>query len=191
MSRRRINSNEVRIPRTITVSPSFWKRFKVWCRGRSMSEMLELAALRIMDEKNDVLSLSQQLEELNQGISEKKYDYKKLQVDIENDEHSRTVLQDRLTEIKSSDKAIEVQVTRDKEWMTYFRDDNISKIKRGWPKWMHEKEEVVAYLPSIERVKERTAILDGLNPRETQMAWIALKYLEEDWPMWLKQEVII
>tara|TARA_R100001530_G_scaffold124994_1_gene93365 strand:- start:380 stop:850 length:471 start_codon:yes stop_codon:yes gene_type:complete len=156
-----------------------------------MSEMLELAALRIMDEKNDVLSLSQQLEELNQGISEKKYDYKKLQVDIENDEHSRTVLQDRLTEIKSSDKAIEVQVTRDKEWMTYFRNDNISKIKRGWPKWMHEKEEVAAYLPSIERVKERTAILDGLNPRETQMAWIALKYLEEDWQTWLKQEVVI
>ena len=79
MTRRRINSNEVRIPRTITVSPSFWERFKIWCRGRSMSEMLEISALRLMDEKNDVLSLSQQIEEINQVISEKKYDYKKLQ----------------------------------------------------------------------------------------------------------------
>jgi len=191
MTRRRINSNEVRIPRTITVSPSFWARFKVWCRGRSMSEMLEISALRLMDEKNDVLSLSQQIEELNQELSEKKYDYKKLQVDIENDEHSRSVLQDRLSEIKSSDKAMEVQVTRDKEWMIYFRDDNIGKVKRGWPKWMHEKNGVASYLPSIERVKERTAILDGMNPKETKMAWIALKYPEDDWQMWLNQEVVI
>ena len=60
MTRKRINSNEVRIPRTISVSPSFWKRFKAWCRGRSMSEMLEMSALRLMDEKNDILSLTQQ-----------------------------------------------------------------------------------------------------------------------------------
>ena len=191
MSRRRINSNEVRIPRTITVSPSFWARFKVWCRGRSMSEMIEMAALRIMDEKNDVLSLTQQLEELNQEISEKKYDHKKLQVDIENDEHSRTVLQDRLTEIKSSDKAIEVQVARDNDWMIFFRDDNLAKVKRGWSKWMHESNKFAAYLPSIETVKKRTALLDNMNAKETQMAWIALKYPEKDWPMWLNQEMII
>lgn len=191
MSRRRININEVRIPRTITVSPSFWVRFKVWCRGRSMSEMIEMAALRLMDEKNDVLSLTQQLEELNQELSEKKYDYKKLQVDIENDEHSRTVLQDRLTEIKTSDKSVKVQILKNKEWMIYFRDDNLSKIKKGWSKWMHESNDFAAYLPSIENVKKRTAILDGLNSVETKMAWISLKYLEEDWPMWLKQEMVI
>jgi len=191
MSRKRLNNNEIRIQRTITVSPSFWIRFKSWCRGRSMSEMLELSALRIMDEKNDALSLTQQLEELNQDISEKKYDYKKLQVDIENDEHSRTVLQDRLIEIKSSDKAIKNQIAKDKDWMIYFRDDNLYKIKRGWSKWMHEDKPFAAYMPSIDSVKERTALLDGMNPKETKMAWISLKYVEEDWPMWLKQEMVI
>jgi hypothetical protein len=191
MSRKRLNDKEIRIPRTITVSPSFWARFKSWCRGKSMSEMLEIAALRLMDEKNDVLSLTQQLEELNQDISEKKYDYKKLQVDIENDEHSRTVLQDRLTEIRSTDKALEIQGARDKDWMIYFRDDNLSKVKRGWSKWMHESDKFAAYLPSIETVKKRTALLDNINPKETRMAWIALKYPEKDWPMWLKQEMII
>ena len=191
MTRKRINSNEVRIPRTISVSPSFWKRFKAWCRGRSMSEMLEMSALRLMDEKNDILSLTQQEEELRQEISNKKYDYKKLQVDLENDEHSMALLQERIVEIKSMEKATDIQTKRDSEWMKYFRDDNIGKVRRGWSKWMHEKEEVAAYLPSIETVKQRTAILDGMNPKETKMAWIALKFPEKDWPMWLKQEVVI
>ena len=191
MSRKRLNKNEVRIPRTITVSPSFWVRFKSWCRGRSMSEMLEIAAIRLMDEKSDVLSLRQQIDELRTEISTKTFDYKKLQVELENDQHSLALLEDRITEVISNDKAMEVQVTRDKEWMIYFRDDNIGKVKRGWPKWMHEKEEVAAYLPSIEMVKQRTAILDRMNPKETKMAWIALKFPEKDWEMWLKQEVII
>ena len=102
MGRKRINNNELRIPRTITVSPTFWERFKAWCRGRSMSEMLEMAALRMMDEKNDVLSLTQQIEEINSEISESKYDFKKLQVEIENKEHNRALLMDRLSEIRTS-----------------------------------------------------------------------------------------
>tara|TARA_R110002020_G_scaffold351497_1_gene564679 strand:- start:550 stop:1020 length:471 start_codon:yes stop_codon:yes gene_type:complete len=156
-----------------------------------MSEMLEMSALRLMDEKNDILSLTQQEEELRQEISNKKYDYKKLQVDLENDEHSMALLQERIVEIKSMEKATDIQTKRDSEWMKYFRDDNIGKVRRGWSKWMHEKEEVAAYLPSIETVKQRTAILDGMNPKETKMAWIALKFPEKDWPMWLKQEVVI
>ena len=191
MTRRRINSNEVRIPRTITVSPSFWERFKVWCRGRSMSEMIEMAAIRMMDEKNDVLSLSQQIEEINQTISEKKYDYKKLQVDIENDELNRSLLQERMAEMKSSEKALELQAKEDNEFMQMVVSDKLGMIRRSFPSWMHEEEERAAYMPSIDTVKERSTVLDKYNTVKTKMAWIALKFPEEDWDRWLKQEAII
>ena len=156
-----------------------------------MSEMLELSALRIMDEKNDILSLTQQAEELRQHISDKKYDYKKLQVDLENDEHSMALLQERIAEIKSSDRALSIQKKSDHEWMQYFRDDKISGIRRGFGKWMDDDDEIAAYMPSISAVQKRTSILDGLNPRETSMGWIALKYNEEDWDRWLAQELVI
>ena len=191
MTRRRINSNEVRIPRTITVSPSFWERFKVWCRGRSMSEMIEMAAIRMMDEKNDVLSLSQQIEEINQTISEKKYDYKKLQVDIENDELNRSLLQERMAEMKSSEKALELQAKEDNEFMQMVVGDKLGMIRRSFPSWMHEEEERAAYMPSIDTVKERSTVLDKYNTVKTKMAWIALKFPEKDWEMWLKRETII
>ena len=191
MTRRRINSNEVRIPRTITVSPSFWERFKVWCRGRSMSEMIEMAAIRMMDEKNDVLSLSQQIEEINQTISEKKYDYKKLQVDIENDELNRSLLQERMAEMKSSEKALELQANEDNEFMQMVVSDKLGMIRRSFPSWMHEEEERAAYMPSIDTVKERSTVLDKYNTVKTKMAWIALKFPEKDWEMWLKRETII
>tara|TARA_R100000808_G_scaffold6965_1_gene20422 strand:+ start:2914 stop:3489 length:576 start_codon:yes stop_codon:yes gene_type:complete len=191
MTRRRINSNEVRIPRTITVSPSFWERFKVWCRGRSMSEMIEMAAIRMMDEKNDVLSLSQQIEEINQTISEKKYDYKKLQVDIENDELNRSLLQERMAEMKSSEKALELQAKEDNEFMQMVVSDKLGMIRRSFPSWMHEEEERAAYMPSIDTVKERSTVLDKYNTVKTKMAWIALKFPEKDWEMWLKRETII
>ena len=191
MTRRRINSNEVRIPRTITVSPSFWERFKVWCRGRSMSEMLEISALRLMDEKNDVLSLSQQIEEINQVISEKKYDYKKLQVDLENDELNRSLLQERMAEMKSSNKALELKAKEDNNFMQMVVTDKLGMIRRSFPSWMHEEEERAAYMPSIKTVKERSTVLDKYNTVKTKMAWIALKFPEEDWDRWLKQEAII
>ena len=191
MTRRRINSNEVRIPRTITVSPSFWERFKVWCRGSTMSEMIEMAAIRMMDEKNDVLSLSQQIEEINQTISEKKYDYKKLQVDIENDELNRSLLQERMAEMKSSEKALELQAKEDNEFMQMVVSDKLGMIRRSFPSWMHEEEERAAYMPSIDTVKERSTVLDKYNTVKTKMAWIALKFPEKDWEMWLKRETII
>lgn len=156
-----------------------------------MSELLEIAAIRLMDEKSDVLSLRQQIDELRTEISTKTFDYKKMQVELENDQHSLAILEDRITEVMSSDKAIEMQEKSDREWMIYFRDDNIAKIERGWSKWMHEDDKTAAYLPSIDNVKKRTALLDGLNPKETHMAWIALKFPEEDWPSWLKREVVI
>ena len=191
MTRRRINSNEVRIPRTITVSPSFWERFKIWCRGRSMSEMLEISALRLMDEKNDVLSLSQQIEEINQVISEKKYDYKKLQVDLENDELNRSLLQERMAEMKSSNKVLELKAKEDNNFMQMVVSDKLGTIRRSFPSWMHEEEERAAYMPSIKTVKERSTVLDKYNTVKTKMAWIALKFPEEDWDRWLKQEAII
>ncbi len=188
MSRRRVNEREIRIHRTISVSPSFWVRYKAWCRGKSMSELLEMAALRMMDEKNDVLSLTQQAEELRGKISTKKYDLKKTAIEIENEEHNLNVIEDRIAEMKSSDKALALQQETDYEWMRFFRDDNLSKIKRGWPKWINEELGCAAYLPSISIVQERTAILDKMNPKETRMGWIALKFPEDEWEMVLKRE---
>ena len=191
MGRKRINNNELRIPRTITVSPTFWERFKVWCRGRSMSEMLEMAALRMMDEKNDVLSLTQQIEEINSEISESKYDFKKLQVEIENKEHNRALLMERLTEIRTSEKTLEVQAARDKDWMLAYKEDKFHSLKRSFGRWIQKGDDFARLMPSIETVKERTSYLDNMNPTETQMAWIALKYPEEDWGFWLKERRVI
>ena len=191
MGRKRINNNELRIPRTITVSPTFWERFKAWCRGRSMSEMLEMAALRMMDEKNDVLSLTQQIEEINSEISESKYDFKKLQVEIENKEHNRALLMDRLSEIRTSEKAIEVRAARDKDWMLAYKEDKFHSLKRSFGRWIQKGDDFARLMPSIETVKERTSYLDNMNPTETQMAWIALKYPEEDWGFWLKERRVI
>ena len=110
---------------------------------------------------------------------------------MENDQHSLAILEDRITEVMSSDKAIEMQEKSDREWMIYFRDDKIGGVRRGFGKWMDEDDETAAYMPSISVVQKRTSILDGLNPKETEMAWIALKFAEEDWPSWLKREVVI
>lgn len=156
-----------------------------------MSEMIEMAAIRMMDEKNDVLSLSQQIEEINQTISEKKYDYKKLQVDIENDELNRSLLQERMAEMKSSEKAFELQAKEDNEFMQMVVSDKLGMIRRSFPSWMHEEEERAAYMPSIDTVKERSTVLDKYNTVKTKMAWIALKFPEKDWEMWLKRETII
>tara|TARA_R100001594_G_scaffold37037_1_gene66959 strand:+ start:3046 stop:3516 length:471 start_codon:yes stop_codon:yes gene_type:complete len=156
-----------------------------------MSEMIEMAAIRMMDEKNDVLSLSQQIEEINQTISEKKYDYKKLQVDIENDELNRSLLQERMAEMKSSEKALELQAKEDNEFMQMVVSDKLGMIRRSFPSWMHEEEERAAYMPSIDTVKERSTVLDKYNTVKTKMAWIALKFPEKDWEMWLKRETII
>ena len=191
MGRKRINNNELRLPRTITVSPTFWERFKAWCRGRSLSEMLEMAALRMMDEKNDVLSLTQQIEEINSEISESKYDFKKLQVEIENKEHNRALLMDRLSEIRTSEKAIEVQAARDKNWMLAYKEDKFHSLKRSFGRWIQKGDDFARLMPSIETVKERTSYLDNMNPTETQMAWIALKYPEKDWSFWLKERRVI
>ena len=188
MSRKRINQNELRIPRTITVSPSFWERFKGWCRGRSMSEMLEVAALRLMDEKSDVLSLQQQIEELRAEISAKTFDYKKLQVELENDQHSLALLQDRITEVRSSDKALKLQKQDDYSFMNMVVSDKLSIIRRSFPAWMHEEQDRAAYMPSIEVVQKRSTILDNYNNIKTKMAWVALKFPEEEWDTWLKRE---
>jgi hypothetical protein len=156
-----------------------------------MSEMLEMSALRLMDEKNDILSLTQQQEELRQQISDKKYDYKKLQVDLENDEHSMALLQERIVEIKSSNKAKEVQIKEDNEFMHMVVSDKLGMIRRSFPSWMHEEEDRASYMPSIETVKKRSTVLDNYNSVKTKMAWIALKFPEDDWETWLKREVII
>ena len=64
-------------------------------------------------------------------------------------------------------------------------------IRRSFPSWMHEEEERAAYMPSIKTVKERSTVLDKYNTVKTKMAWIALKFPEEDWDRWLKQEARI
>ena len=191
MGRDRKNKNEVRIVRGISVSPTFWKRFKAWCRGRSMSEMIEIAILRMMDEKNDVLSLTLQTEELRNKISSKRFEYKKIQAELENEEHNLAVLEDRLTEIRTSDKAREVQVSRDKDWMLAYKEDKFHSLKRSFGRWIEGSEDFARLLPSIDTVKERTSYLDNMNPTETQMAWIALKYPEKDWSFWLKERRVI
>jgi hypothetical protein len=191
MGRKRKNINEVRIVRGISVSPQFWERFKGWCRGRSMSEMLEMAALRIMDEKNDVLSLTLQTEELRTKISTKRFEYKKIQAELENEEHNLAILEDRLSEMKMSDKAIAVQAATDREWMLVYKEDKFGSLKRSFGRWIEEGENCAKLMPSIETVKKRTSYLDNMNPTETQMAWIALKYPEEDWEFWLKERRVI
>ena len=191
MGRKRKNNNEVRIVRGISVSPQLWERFKGWCRGRSMSEMIEMSIIRLMDEKNDVMSLTLQTEELRTKISTKRFEYKKIQAELENEEHNLAVLEDRLTEIRTSDKAREVQASRDNDWMLAYKNDKFTSLKRSFGRWVEEGDDFARLLPSIDTVKERTSYLDNMNPTETQMAWIALKYPEKDWNFWLKERRVI
>ena len=191
MGRVRKNKNEVRIVRGISVSPTFWKRFKALCRGRSMSEMIEIAILRMMDEKNDVLSLTLQTEELRNKISSKRFEYKKIQAELENEEHNLAVLEERISEIKTSEKAVELRLEQDYDFMRMVVSDKLGTIKRSFPSWMHEEGDRAAYMPSIETVKERSTVLDNYNNVKTKMAWIALKFPENDWETWMKQESVI
>ena len=191
MGRKRKNNNEVRIVRGISVSPQLWERFKGWCRGRSMSEMIEMSIIRLMDEKNDVMSLTLQTEELRTKISTKRFEYKKIQAELENEEHNLAVLEDRLTEIRTSDKAREVQASRDKDWMLAYKEDKFHSLKRSFGRWVQEGDDFARLLPSIDTLKERTSYLDNMNPTETEMAWISLKYPEKDWSFWLKERRVI
>ena len=70
-----------------------------------MSEMIEMSIIRLMDEKNDVMSLTLQTEELRTKISTKRFEYKKIQAELENEEHNLAVLEDRLKEIRTSEVA--------------------------------------------------------------------------------------
>jgi hypothetical protein len=191
MGRKRKNSNEVRIVRGISVSPQLWERFKSWCRGRSMSEMIEMSIIRLMDEKNDVMSLTLQTEELRTKISTKRFEHKKIQAELENEEHNLAVLEDRLTEIRTSDKAIEVQAIRDRDWMVAYKSDKFHSLKRSFGRWVEKGDDFARLMPSIDTVKERTNYLDNMNTTETEMAWIALKYPEDAWQFWLKERRVI
>ena len=156
-----------------------------------MSEMIEMSIIRLLDEKNDVMSLTLQTEELRTKISTKRFEYKKIQAELENEEHNLAVLEDRLTEIRTSDKAREVQASRDNDWMLAYKKDKFTSLKRSFGRWVEEGDDFARLLPSIDTVKERTSYLDNMNPTETQMAWIALKYPEKDWSFWLKERRVI
>ena len=156
-----------------------------------MSEMIEMSIIRLMDEKNDVMSLTLQTEELRTKISTKRFEYKKIQAELENEEHNLAVLEDRLTEIRTSDKAREVQASRDNDWMLAYKEDKFHSLKRSFGRWVEEGDNFARLLPSIDTVKERTSYLDNMNPTETEMAWIALKYPENDWGFWLKERRVI
>ena len=188
MGRDRKNKNEVRIVRGISVSPTFWKRFKAWCRGRSMSEMIEIAILRMMDEKNDVLSLTLQTEELRNKISSKRFEYKKIQAELENEEHNLAVLEERISEIKTSEKAVELRLEQDYDFMRMVVSDKLGTIRRSFPSWMHEEGDRAAYMPSIETVKERSTVLDNYNNVKTNGSRqnIFDKRLHLGLPKWFK-----
>ena len=114
-----------------------------------------------------------------------------IEVALENDELNRSLLQERMAEMKSSEKALELQAKEDNEFMQMVVSDKLGMIRRSFPSWMHEEEERAAYMPSIDTVKERSTVLDKYNTVKTKMAWIALKFPEKDWEMWLKRETII
>ena len=94
-------------------------------------------------------------------------------------------------EMKSSEKALELQAKEDNEFMQMVVSDKLGMIRRSFPSWMHEEEERAAYMPSIDTVKERSTVLDKYNTVKSKMAWIALKFPENDWETWMKQESVI
>jgi len=104
MGRRKLTDTERKFQRSFTVTPRVWDNWRIYCGNRSMSDMLETAMLRLMDEDGDILSLKTQCVELKTNIDAKKHKMGKDRIDMETMQSNLLHLESRIDEIKMSDE---------------------------------------------------------------------------------------
>ena len=123
MGRRKLIDNERKFTRSFTVSPQVWDNWKLYCGRKSMSEMLEVAMLRVMDENGDILSLKEQCVELKTNIDAKKHKMGKDRIDMETMQSQLQHMESRIDEIKMSDEMQNLSEAREGERLEEIKKD--------------------------------------------------------------------
>ncbi len=105
MGRKTLGS-EVKVIRSISVQLTIWNTFKSWCKHnhKSMSEILELLMLKVMDEDRDLLSLTTEADEIRSKIQLAKYRIERDKNDLESYETELNLLEDRITVVQLEEK---------------------------------------------------------------------------------------
>ena len=115
MGRRKLTDSERKFQRSFTVTPRVWDNWRIYCGNRSMSDMLETAMLRLMDEDGDILSLKTQCVELQTNIAAKKHRMGKDNIEMETMQSKLQHLETRIDELKMSDEIQNLSEAREGE----------------------------------------------------------------------------
>ena len=122
MGRRR-KGEEVKVVRTISVQLTIWNTFKKWCKKnhKSMSEVIESLMLRVMDEDRDLLSLTNEADELRSKIQLSSYRIQREKSEMETHETDLNLLEDRIAVVQIEHKQkVKTALDRFKE----LKEDN-------------------------------------------------------------------
>jgi len=90
---------EVKVVRTVSVQLTIWNTFKKWClkNHRSMSGVIETLMLRVMDEDRDILSLTNEADEMRSKIQLSKYRIEREKSEMETFETDLSLLEGRIS----------------------------------------------------------------------------------------------
>ena len=103
---RRKKGEEVKVVRTISVQLTIWNTFKKWCKKnhKSMSEVVESLMLRIMDEDRDLLSLTNEADDVRSKIQLSRYKIDRERTELDTLETELNLLEDRITVVQIEEK---------------------------------------------------------------------------------------
>ena len=103
---RKIIGREVKVVRTVSVQLTIWNTFKKWCvkNHRSMSGVIETLMLRVMDEDRDILSLTNEADEIRSKIQLSKYRIEREKSEMETFETDLSLLEDRISVVQIEQK---------------------------------------------------------------------------------------
>ena len=122
MGRKR-KGEEVKVVRTISVQLTIWNTFKKWCKKnhKSMSEVIESLMLRVMDEDRDLLSLTNEADELRSKIQLSSYRIQREKSEMDTHETDLNLLEDRIAVVQIEHKQkVKTALDRFKE----LKEDN-------------------------------------------------------------------
>ena len=125
---RRKKGEEVKVVRTISVQLTIWNTFKKWCKKnhKSMSEVVESLMLRIMDEDRDLLSLTNEADELRSKIQLSNYRIQREKSEMETHETDLNLLEDRIAVVQIEHKQkVKTALDRFKE----LKEESNAKIQ--------------------------------------------------------------
>ena len=113
MGRRKLTDSERKFQRSFTVPPRVWENWRIYCGRRSMSDVLETAMLRLMDEDSDIMSLKEQCVALQSSISKLKHRMGTSQIEMETKQTKLQHLESRIDEMKMSNKVLDLDKERE------------------------------------------------------------------------------